>query len=118
MVPQATCSPARQCWIRAWQRAVDEKLVPYRNQDGTWTEKTYTVVATGLGWSDLTCTCAGSRHAACKHRAVVAKAIALHVRPIKGTSKTGQDIPYGIHADLQPAVLVTGVAPQLAEMFA
>ena len=43
MVPQATCSPARQCWIRAFEHAAGEKLIPYRVSPGVWTVKAYTV---------------------------------------------------------------------------
>jgi hypothetical protein len=87
MVPQVTCSPARQCWLRAWDRAKSEKLIPYRNADGSWTVKSYTISPVGPGWSDLACTCAGNRHVACKHRAVVAKAVAVGIFPIRGTAK-------------------------------
>jgi hypothetical protein len=119
MVPQVTCPPARQCWLRAWQRALYEKLVPYYLDGTRWAVKDYTVTVTGLGWSALACNCAAGRQGrVCKHAAVTAKAIALHVRPIKGTAKASQDVNHASHADLHPSVLVSGVAPQLAEMFA
>ena len=86
----ATCAPARACWLRAWDRAKAEKLIPYPNPDGSWAVKSYTITPTGPGWSDLACSCPGNRHAACKHRAVVAKALASHVRPIRGTAKAGK----------------------------
>jgi hypothetical protein len=119
MVPQATCSPARQCWIRAWERAQAEKLVPYYLDGTHWAVKDHIVTVTGPGWSALSCNCAAGRQGrVCKHAAVTAKAIALHVRPIKGTSKAGQDVRRDAHADPHPSVLIADVAPQLAEMFA
>jgi SWIM zinc finger len=99
MVPVQTtqkptaCSPARACWLRAWDRAKAEKLIPYRNADGSWTVKTYTVSVTGAGWSDLSCSCpAGTNHRICKHAAVVAKAIAMHVSPVRGTATVGKEV--------------------------
>lgn len=84
----ATCSPARPCWLRAWDRAKAEKLIPFKNADGSWAVKSYTVSVVGAGWSDLTCNCAAGRnHRICKHAAVTAKAIAAHVTPIRGTEK-------------------------------
>ena len=88
----ATCSPARACWLRAWDRAKAEQLIPYRNDDGTWSVKTYTVTVTGAGWSDLSCNCpAGYNGRICKHAAVVAKAIATRVSPVRGTAKVGKE---------------------------
>ena len=90
MVPvqPTTCSPARACWLRAWDRAKVEKLIPFRETPTTWTVKSYTVTIIGAGWSDLSCSCpAGRNHRICKHAAVVAKAIAAGVLPIKGTEK-------------------------------
>jgi hypothetical protein len=88
----ATCAPARACWLRAWDRAKAEKLIPYRETLTTWTVKTYTVTVTGAGWSDLSCSCpAGRNGRICKHAAVVAKAIAAHVLPVRGTEK-GKEI--------------------------
>ncbi len=87
MITQTACSPARQCWLRAWDRARTEKLIPYLNADGTWSVRGYTITVTGKGWSDLACTCPGGRHIACKHRSAVAKAIAVGVRPMRGTEK-------------------------------
>jgi hypothetical protein len=85
MVPaQSTCSTTRDCWLRAWDRAKSEKLIPFRNADGTWSCKSYTIAATGPGWSALSCTCAAGRNGRiCKHVAVTAKAIAVGVRPIR-----------------------------------
>jgi hypothetical protein len=84
MVAQVSCSPTRQCWLRAWDRAKSEKLIPFRNADGTWSCKSYTIAITGPGWSDITCTCAAGRnHRVCKHVAVVTKALAAGVRPIR-----------------------------------
>jgi hypothetical protein len=84
MVPQSTCSPTRQCWLRAWDRARTEKLIPFPNVDGSWSCKSYTIAVTGAGWSDLSCTCpAGRNGRVCKHVAVVAKSIAAGVRPIR-----------------------------------
>jgi hypothetical protein len=81
MVAQSTCSQTRDCWLRAWDRAKAEKLIPFRNIDGTWS---YTIAATGPGWSALSCTCAAGRNGRiCKHVAVTAKAIAVGVRPIR-----------------------------------
>src|SRR5690348_14005102 len=86
MVAQVSCSPARQCWLRAWDRAKAEKLIPFRNADGSWSVKSYTVSITGTGWCDLACTCAAGRNGrVCKHVAVTAKAIAAGVRPIRPT---------------------------------
>ena len=88
MVTQTACADSRQCWLRAWQRAKDEGLIPFRNLDGSWSVKAYTVKVTGAGWSDLSCSCpAGQHHRTCKHMAVVAKAIAVGVRPMRGTEK-------------------------------
>ena len=94
MVPTQTrpCSPARQCWLRAWDRAKAEQLIPYRETPTTWSVKTYTVTVTGPGWSDLACSCpAGTNHRICKHAAVVAKAIATRVSPVRGTAKVGKE---------------------------
>ncbi len=88
MVAQPTCSPARQCWLRAWERAVNEKLIPYLNADGSWTVKSYTITVTGASWSHLACSCPGGRHIACKHRSVVAAAISRGLRPVRGTERT------------------------------
>ena len=90
MVPQVTCSSTQQCWLRAWERARAEQLIPYRNTDGSWSVKEYIVTVTGPGWSDPSCSCPSGqvgRPLVCKHLAVVAKAIAAHVRPIRGTEK-------------------------------
>jgi hypothetical protein len=84
MVAQSTCSQTRQCWLRAWDRAKAEKLIPFRNADGSWTVKSYTVRVAGPGWSALSCDCAAGRNnRICKHVAVTAKAIAVGVRPIR-----------------------------------
>jgi hypothetical protein len=84
MVAQVSCSQTRQCWLRAWDRAKAERLIPFRNADGSWTVKSYTVRVTGAGWSALSCDCAAGRnHVICKHVAVTAKAIAVGVRPIR-----------------------------------
>ncbi len=84
MVAQTTCSPARQCWLRAWDRARTEKLIPFRNVDGSWSVKSYTVRVTGAGWSDLSCDCAAGRNGrTCKHAAVVAFARANGLSPIR-----------------------------------
>jgi hypothetical protein len=84
MVAQVSCSQTRECWLRAWDRAKAEKLIPFRNADGSWTVKSYTIAATGAGWSALSCTCAAGRNGRiCKHVAVTAKAIAVGVRPIR-----------------------------------
>ena len=82
------CSSVGQCWLRAWERAKAERLIPYRETLTTWTVKHYTVTVTGAGWSDLACSCpAGRSRKVCKHMAVVAKAISSHVLPVKGTAK-------------------------------
>ena len=82
------CSSVGQCWLRAWERAKAEQLIPYRETLTTWMVKHYTVTVTGAGWSDLACSCpAGRSHKICKHMAVVAKAISAHVLPVKGTAK-------------------------------
>ena len=118
MVPQAPCSPARQCWIRAFGRAKAEKLIPYRNADGTWTVKTYTVTVVGAGWSDLACSCpAGANGRICKHAAVVAKAISAHVLPIRGTEKGKEVAAPAAPFVPQASVLVSGPGP-LAAAFA
>jgi hypothetical protein len=83
-----TCGSVGHCWLRAWERARAEQLIPYRDTLTTWSVKHYTVTVTGAGWSDLICSCpAGRSHKICKHMAVVAKAISVHVRPIRGTAK-------------------------------
>lgn len=95
MVPVQTrpCSPARACWLRAWDRAKAEQLIPYRETPATWSVKTYTVTVIGAGWSDLSCSCpAGSNGRICKHAAVVAKAIAMGVSPVRGTAKVGKEV--------------------------
>jgi hypothetical protein len=75
-------------WLRAWERAKVEQLIPYRDTLTTWSVKHYTVTVIGVGRSDLICSCpAGRSHKICKHMAVVAKAISVHVRPIRGTAK-------------------------------
>jgi hypothetical protein len=85
MLPQST---SRSCWLRAWQRAKEEKLIPYYTGGARWEVKDYTITVTGPGWSDLACTClAGRNHLVCKHIAVTAKAIAVGVRPVRGTAK-------------------------------
>ena len=91
--PTTTCSPARACWLRAWDRAKAEKLIPYRNADGTWSVKQYTISITGAGWSDLSCSCpAGRQSKVCKHAAVVAKAIACRVSPVRGTAHVTDNV--------------------------
>jgi len=88
MVTQTACAGIRQCWLRAWLRAQDEQLIPFPNLDGSWNVNSYTVTMTGAGWSDLSCPCpAGQHHRTCKHMAVVAKAIVIGVRPMRGTEK-------------------------------
>jgi hypothetical protein len=73
MVAQVSCSPASQCWLRAWDRAKAEKRIPFRNADGAWSCKSYAIAITGPGWSDITCTCAADRNGRiCKHVAVTA----------------------------------------------
>ena len=116
----ATCSPVRACWLRAWDRAKSEKLIPYRNADGSWSVKGYTVAITGPGWSDLSCSCAAGRnHRICKHQAVTAKAIAVGVLPIKGTEKTGKEVaPAATFTPAQLAVIASGVAPSLVNLYA
>jgi hypothetical protein len=80
----APCSLTRACWLRAWDRAKAERLIPYHNADGSWTVKTYTVRVTGPGWSDLACDCpAGAHGRICKHMSVVAKAVACGVWPVR-----------------------------------
>ena len=131
MVPvqPTTCSPVRACWLRAWDRAKAEKLIPFRQTLTTWTVKAYTVTITGAGWSDLSCSCAAGRnHRICKHAAVVAKAIAVGVLPIKGTEKAGTEMLRRNPTTLTPtmaatftpaqlAVIVSGVAPSLADLY-
>jgi len=86
--PTTPCSPSRQCWLRAWYRAKQERLIPYKNTDGNWSVKTYTATVTGTGWSDLVCSSpAGRQGKICKHAAVVDKAIACHVLPVRGTAR-------------------------------
>jgi hypothetical protein len=86
-----TCSSVDHCWLRAWERAKAELLIPYRETLTTWTVKHYTVTVTGTGWSYLACSCpAGRSRKICKHMAVVAKAISAHVVPVKGTAKRQQ----------------------------
>jgi hypothetical protein len=82
------CSPTRACWLRAWDRAKAEQLIPYRETPTTWSVKTYTVTVTGAGWSDLVCNCtAGQNRRICKHLPPVAKCIAQHISPIRGTGR-------------------------------
>ncbi len=89
MITRIICARVRQCWLRAWKRAKDEHLIPFRNLDGAWSVKTYIVTVTGAGWSDLSCTCpAGRHHRISKHVAVVVKAIAIGIRPVRGTEKS------------------------------
>ena len=124
MVPHPSCSPARSCWIRAFDRAAAEHLIPFRTAPTTWTVKTYTVRVVGAGWSDLACTCPAGRTArVCKHAAVVAAAIARGISPIKGTERATKstdftDLTTLAPFVLQPSRLVAGVASSLAEAFA
>lgn len=68
----------RQSWVNAWQRAVSERLIPYRLDATSWLVKSYMVTATGPAWHALSCDCAaGQRGIPCKHGAVVAKARSL-----------------------------------------
>ena len=81
---EATCPAQRACWLRAWDRAKAEKLIPFRVSPGVWAVKAYTVAVTGPGWSDLACSCPAGQHGIiCKHAAVTAKAIAIGVSPIR-----------------------------------
>ncbi|HVA90930.1 MAG TPA: hypothetical protein VNL71_13940 [Chloroflexota bacterium] len=113
------CSPSRACWLRAWDRAKAEKLIPFRETPTTWTVKTYTVTITGAGWSDLSCTCAAGRNGRiCKHAAVTAKAIAVGVLPIRGTEKGKEVAPAAAFTPAQLAVIAGGVAPSLAGFYA
>ena len=116
----ATCSPVRACWLRAWDRAKVEKLIPFRETPTTWTVKSYTITVTGAGWSDLSCTCAAGRNnRICKHASVVAKAIAVGVLPIRGTEKTGKEAAApATFTPAQLAVIAAGVAPSLADLYA
>ena len=45
----ATCPAQRACWLRAWDRAKAEKLIPFRVSPGVWAVKAYTVTVTGPG---------------------------------------------------------------------
>jgi len=129
MVPATTvaaqstaCSPVRACWLRAWDRANAERLIPFRNDDSSWSVKSYTVAITGPGWSNLSCTCAAGRNGRiCKHAAVVAKAIAVGVRPVRGTEKGGEGTtpPQTVTTNLGQLVttLVMGIAPSLQDLF-
>ncbi len=84
---------ARACWLRAWDRAKAEQLIPYKWAEGLWDVKGYTVAVTGPGWSDLACSCpAGCNGRICKHAAVVAKAIALGGSPVRGTEKVAAPV--------------------------
>ena len=84
MVPQATCSPAQTCWLRAWERAKAEKLIPFFVEPGVYSVKSYTVRVVGAGWAQLSCSCpAGSKGRVCKHVAVAAKARSVGVRPLR-----------------------------------
>ncbi len=112
MVAQTTCSPARQCWLRAWDRARTEKLIPFRNVDGTWTVKSYTVRVTGAGWSALSCDCAAGRNTrVCKHVAVTAKAIAAGVRPIRPALVAVDGAERAAHKAVIAAEVAAGIDP-------
>ena len=117
-----TCSPVRACWLRAWDRAKAEKLICYPNTDGSWSCKSYIVTVVGAGWSDLACNCAAGRNGRiCKHASVVAKAIAVGVRPIRGTAKGGAGItpppPVSPALGQLVATMVMGIAPSLQDLF-
>jgi hypothetical protein len=127
MVPAQTrpCSPARACWLRAWDRAKAEQLIPYKNTDGSWSVKTYTVTVTGAGWSDLSCSCpAGTNHRIRKHGAVVVKAIATRVSPVRGTAKVGKEAAVVTASPILPsfydsrAIVTMAVPSALDALFA
>ena len=131
MVPTQTrpCSPARACWLRAWDRAKAEKLIPYNRAEGLWDVKGYSVAVTGPSWSDLACSCpAGTNHRICKHAAVVAKAIAAHVLPVRGTEKAGKEVAAAVApvqvftpatiAPLAPAIVSLHIPSPLDALFA
>jgi hypothetical protein len=90
---------ARSAWRAAFARACAENLIPYPavspRRDPTpvtlWLVKTYDVRVIGPHWYSLSCDCrAGKQGKICKHAAVVAKARALGVRPIRGTAKVAE----------------------------
>ncbi|MDB5057237.1 MAG: hypothetical protein JWO59_709 [Chloroflexi bacterium] len=80
-------SPRTAALARAFKRAVDEKLVPYLNPDGSWSCKQYTLHVTGERPDQLVCSCVGaSAHLVCKHLAVVAFARKYGLRPIRSVA--------------------------------
>jgi hypothetical protein len=113
----ATISPLGSAYKAALGRAAAEKLVAFPDADRTaWSCKGYTVSVTGPKWFDLTCTCKGRRHVACKHRAAVAFAIRHGLRPIRPAVK-GKEVGASPAFTLQPSVLLAGPGA-LAELYA
>ena len=73
--------------VRAIERATAEKLIPYRNADGTWSVKDYTVTPFGPRPQDVFCNCvAGQANICCKHWAATTYARKhglLPIRPVR-----------------------------------
>jgi hypothetical protein len=114
---QSAITPAvdRAAWLRAWERAKAEKLIPFRSHPAFWIVKTYVVSVTGPRWFDLACTCkAGNRGLCFKHKAVVAKAVAAHVLPVRGTEK-GKGAP---QAPASPAIVSLSIPSPLDALYA
>jgi hypothetical protein len=115
-----SCGSVGHCWLRDWERAKAEQLIPYRETLTTWSVKHYTVTVTGAGWSDLICSCpAGRSHKICKHMAVVAKAISAHVLPIQGTAKRREAVASAAPVWRVPATALTNrLGTDLAHRYA
>lgn len=80
---------------RAFDRAKAERLVAFRNADGTWSCKDYTLTVTGDRPQDVSCSCpAGARGLTCKHAVCVMfcrKHHVLPVRPVERVIVNGMD---------------------------
>jgi hypothetical protein len=85
MVAQAAkTSPKYAAMVRAFDRAKEERLIAFRNADGTWAVKSYTLTVTGTGAADVRCNCsAGSKGLVCKHLVCVTFCRKHGVRPIR-----------------------------------
>jgi hypothetical protein len=77
-------------WQAAWQRAVAERLIVYKERPGQYRVKDYTIVVTGRSWTNLSCDCQAGQHGnVCKHAAAVVKAIQWGIHAVPGTEKKG-----------------------------
>jgi hypothetical protein len=85
MIAEAVAPTSRTSALsRAFERAKAERLLTFRNEDGTWSCKSYTLTVTGERPQDVACSCpAGTRGLICKHAVLVMFCRKHHVRPIR-----------------------------------